>query len=94
MKTFCCCEFDMNGLCIPNTGCGSLDFVLFNGSSVSRVLEGVMFRLNKDETVAAEDDWDTNRYLRGLNKTYWLEKSVSFTNINDVFQCPKCGDSV
>ena len=92
MKTFRCCELDKSGVCVPNTGCGALDYVLFEVPS--RMVQGYKFRFNKNETVVPEEDWDNDRYLKALNKSYWLEKATIEAETLDIFQCPKCGNDV
>ncbi len=98
MKKFMCNEADKEGNNIPGTGCGEIDYVLFDGYSFGdRILEGVMFKAYYEDNelkVDPVDDWDKDTYLKGLNKEHWMKLALSHAKDLDIAQCPKCGNDV
>ena len=63
------------------SNCGDIPIVYFDGYGFGdRMLEGVMFKVSRDSngeidvaSVDSVEDWDTDAYLIGLNKEYWME---------------------
>lgn len=107
MKTFICDELDINDNSIPASGCGRLEYILFDGCEVAEsdspyfdILEGVKFKafLNNKQEVEVDtfDDWDADDYFAGLNRNYWLKLALEFVkNPEHEAECPKCGsDSI
>lgn len=93
-KYFICEDADDKGNPIPNSGCGEIPYVLFEGGQFGeRMLEFIMFKMIiKDNEIAVEpvDDWDTDRYLKQLNKKYWLEQAYEYALKLDCAECPNC----
>lgn len=75
-KQFVCRNVDSNGYEIPDSGCGIIPHVIFDGYSFGdRQLEGVMFKafLKKGKiAVDSVDVWDECPYLITLNKRHWM----------------------
>jgi hypothetical protein len=98
MKKFVCNEADEKGNNIPNTGCGEIDYVLFDGYHFGdRTLEDVMFKayFEGDELkVDSVDTWEKDPYLKGLNKEHWIKLALEYAQDLDIAQCPKCKDDI
>ncbi len=97
-KQFVCCDVDSNGEDIPNSGCGPITHVLFDGYGFGdRQFEGVMFKaLIRNGKLVAEsvDDWDTDPYLSDFNQKKILKRALDYAKENDIATCPKCGNDV
>lgn len=84
--------------------CGEIPHVVFDGYPFGdRVLEGVKFyafvnALSEDETdrlfVRSAEVWETDRYLRKLNKEHWMPLALAYAMRNDIAECPRCHDEV
>ncbi len=93
MKVFICDDADDSGNPIPDSGCGVIDHVLFEGYDFGdRLLEGVKFKARIDSdghlTVEAADPEDD--YWKGLNMSHWIGQALDFVRDLDVAECPKC----
>jgi hypothetical protein len=85
---FVCEDIDDNGNSIPNTGCGPVDHLLFDGYYFGdRILEGVMFKVKLDGSVETVEDWSTHPYFSGLNAQKWLKEAARFIEDRDVCEC-------
>lgn len=106
-KVFICEDIDERGMPIPNSGCGVIDSVIFDGYSFGeRMLEGVLFRAYiendevKVEPVRKNEDkyekivWNNDPYLRQLNEGFWMTKAIDYARRNDVASCCLCGEDV
>lgn len=98
MKIYTCEDCDRDGNVIPNTGCGEITHVIFDGYSFGdRMLEGVMFKasLNDNEVVVdTVEDWNTHPYLIGLNRDHWVKEAERHIKDLDIATCPNCGNDV
>lgn len=97
MKGFACVHVDEAGDEVPNTGCGEIDCVIFDGYLFGdRLLEGTMFKafVQDGEIVVEPASDDDDDYLSLLNKQLWLDNALEFAKINDIATCPKCGQDV
>ena len=95
MKTFICDDCDETGKPIPDSGCGHIDYVLFDGYNFGdRMLESVMFKASIDENdkvvVSTKEDWTKDNYLCGLDVEHWLELAREYVEDLDVAMCPSC----
>ncbi len=95
---FVCNEYDDKGNLIPNSGCGEIDHITFDGYDFGdRQLEQVMFKASIEDgkvVVNTVDDWSKNSYLKGLNKKHWLKEAKEHQADLDVATCPNCGNDV
>ena len=79
--------------------CGLIEYALVDGYPFGdRALEGVSFKVTFDKKgnalVDTLDDWNSNNYLRGLNKKYWLEQAVDYAESTDTLECSYCHDDI
>ena len=104
-KKFFCRDTDANGYDIPNSGCGEIPHIIFDGYGFGdRQFEGVMFKAMIVEGLIAPgfdslvvdsvDDWNTDPYLGDFNKSQIIKRATNYIRDHDVATCPKCGNDV
>ena len=88
MFTFNCAEADKNGDDIPGSGHGEVEAVLFDGYAFGdRLLEGVMFRMDRAGVVSPNDKRD----FVGLDLKHWLKLATEHGHALDIGACPREG---
>jgi len=79
---FFCDNADEKGNSIPDSGCGEIPNVVFDGYAFGdKLLEQVMFKAwPKDGEVFIDtvEDWDNDAYLKGLNKEHWCSEAKKY----------------
>jgi hypothetical protein len=95
---FICDDYDNKGNPIPNSGCGEITHIIFDGYGFGdKQLEQVMFKasvIDGEVVVDAVDDWDNDNYLKGLNKNHWLGAAKAYQANLDIATCPNCGNDI
>lgn len=79
--------------------CGDIDEAIIDGYEIGdKILEGVKFKVRKNDdgscNVESVDDWDSDPYLIGLNKEYWIDLISKYCENQDIFFCPHCHNDV
>jgi|SRR5690606_21187671 len=97
-KQFVCRDVDSQGNEIPDSGCGPIPHILFDGYGFGdRQFEGVMFKamlVDGKLVVDSVDDWDSDPYLSDFKKDKIIKRAFDFIEDYDVATCPNCGNDV
>ena len=95
MNKFLCGRLSKKGNLVRNSGCGELEFVVFDGYHFNeQELTGFKFKLDKQVNVTCEEledsyDIDENQYHAFMTDA----KNCAFARLSQRldFECPDCG---